>query len=229
MLEELEKEINYTFRNKETLRNALIHKSYNEGLKKGLLDNEKLEFLGDSVINLIITDYLYKKFSDLNEGDLSKLKAHLVSTNSLFDIARSLKLSDYVFLGKGEEKNSGRTNKKISASLLEAVIGAVYLDSNFKTTSALVITYFKSFLQKFTDGEGKINDYKSELQEVVQRDNNFLPYYKIIAETDKPPNTVFTAAVYIENNEISQGTGKNKRESEQDAAHNALKKINLPV
>jgi ribonuclease III len=225
MLEELEKELNYSFRNKETLRNALIHKSYNEGLKKGLPDNEKLEFLGDSVINLVITDYLYKNFLDLNEGDLSKLKAHLVSTNSLFDISVSLKLSDYVFLGKGEEKNSGRANKKINASLLEAVVGAVYLDSNYKVTSGLVIGYFNSFLEKFTNGEGKINDYKSELQEVVQREKNFLPYYKIVDESDKPPNTIFTTAVYIENNEIARGTGKNKRESEQDAAHNALKKI----
>jgi ribonuclease-3 len=228
MLEELESFLNYTFKNKEILRNALIHKSYNEGLKKGLPDNEKLEFLGDSVINLVITDYLFKQFTYLNEGELSKLKAHLVSTNSLFSIARRLKLSEFVFLGKGEEKNDGRSNKKISASLLEAVVGAIYVDSNYKVTAAIVIDYFKEYLDKFAkkEKEVRINDYKSELQEVIQRKNNYLPEYRIIEETGKPPDVSFTAAVFLENKEIGRGEGKNKRKAEQDAAQNALKKIN---
>ncbi|MCP5046600.1 MAG: ribonuclease III [bacterium] len=217
MLEELEKELNYTFKNKEVLRNALIHKSYNEGLKKGLPDNEKLEFLGDSVINLVITAYLFKEFIHLNEGELSKLKAHLVSTNSLSGIAQSLRLSDFVFLGKGEEKNNGRGNNKISASLFEAVVGAIYVDSNFKVASSVVIDFFKDYLARFTEKEVKINDYKSELQEVIQRKNNYLPAYKIIEESGKPPNVIFTAAVYIENKEIGRGCGKNKRKAEQDA------------
>lgn len=225
MIEELEQELNYTFKNKEILRNALIHKSYNEGLKKGLPDNEMLEFLGDSVINLVITDYLFSNFKNLNEGELSKMKAHLVSTNSLSQIARTLNLSDFVFLGKGEEKNDGRKNKKISASLLEAVTGAIYVDSSFKTTSPVVISFFKKALEKFTEKEVKINDYKSELQEVIQRKNNYLPVYKVIEELGKPPNVTFTAAVYIEDDEIGRGTGANKRQAEQDAAFNALKKI----
>ncbi len=225
MLEELEVVLEYTFKNKENLRNALIHKSYNEGLKNGLPDNEKLEFLGDSVINLSITDYLYKRFVQLNEGELSKLKAHLVSTNSLYQISRYLNLSEYLFLGKGEEKNDGRKNKKINASLLEAVIGAIYVDSNYKVTSALIIKYFKQFLDRFTEDEIKINDYKSELQEVIQKEHNYLPNYQIIDEAGKPPNIVFTAAVFIEGSEIARGSGKNKREAEQDAAHSALKKI----
>ncbi len=225
MLEELEKELNYTFKNKELLRNALIHKSYNEGVKKGLPDNEKLEFLGDSVISLIITDYLFKQFPTLNEGELSKIKAHLVSTNSLSIISQSINLCDYVFLGKGEEKNDGRSNNKISASLLEAIVGAMYVDSNYKVTASIIIEYFKDYLSRFNEKEIKINDYKSELQEVIQKKNINLPYYKIIEETGKPPDLIFTVAVYLENNEIGRGTGKNKRKAEQDAAYNALKII----
>jgi ribonuclease-3 len=225
MLDELENELNYTFKNKDTLRNALIHKSYNEGLKKGLPDNEKLEFLGDSVINLTITDYLYRRYPHLNEGELSKFKAHLVSTNSLYLVSRTLRLSDFVFLGKGEEKNDGRSNKKINASLFEALIGAIYVDSNYKSTAAVIIGYFSEYLDKFAEKEIKINDYKSELQEVIQRKNNYLPVYKVIAESGKPPDVVFTAAVFIEDKEIATGAGKNKRNAEQDAAHNALKKI----
>ncbi|UCH92974.1 MAG: ribonuclease III [Candidatus Aminicenantes bacterium] len=225
MLEELEKTLNYTFKNKEILHNALIHKSFHEGLKKGLPDNEKLEFLGDSVINLVITDYLFVNFDHLNEGELSKLKAHLVSTNSLSKIAQSMNLGDFAFIGKGEEKNDGRSNKKINASLLEAVVGAIYIDSSYKTVSSLVISFFKEFLDKIADKEIKINDYKSELQELIQKKNNYLPVYKIIEESGKPPHVVFTAAVYIENNEIGRGSGTNKRKAEQDAALNALKKV----
>jgi ribonuclease-3 len=225
MLEELEKNLNYTFKNKEILRNALIHKSYHEGVQKGLPDNEKLEFLGDSVINLVITDYLFKNFNHLGEGELSKLKAHLVSTNSLSQIARDMNLGDYAFLGKGEEKNDGRSNNKINASLLEAVVGAIYVDSSYKVVSSLVILFFKEFMDKIAEKEIKINDYKSELQEVIQKRDNYLPIYKIIEESGKPPQVFFTAAVYIDTREIARGTGTNKRKAEQDAAFNALKKI----
>lgn len=225
MIEELEKQLSYDFKNKEILRNSLIHKSYNEGLQKDLPDNEKLEFLGDSVINLVITDYLFRQFTHLNEGELSKLKAHLVSTNSLSEIARSMNLSAYAFLGKGEEKNNGRLNKKINASLFEAVVGAIYLDSSYKVSAALIISYFKDQLDKFSEKEIKINDYKSELQELIQKKNNYLPLYKIVEENGKPPNVIFTAAVYIESKEIGRGTGANKRKAEQDAAYNALKNI----
>ncbi len=225
MLGELEKELNYRFKNKEILKIALIHKSYNEGLQKDLPDNERLEFLGDSVLNMVITEYLFKTFKNLSEGELSKLKAHLVSSNFLSRIAKSIKLNEFVFLGKGEEKNNGRNNKKIGASLFEAVIGAVYLDSNYKTASSIAISFFKDFLEEFIEKEVKINDYKSELQEIIQKKNSFLPYYQIIGESGKPPNVVFTAAVFIEDNEIARGEGKNKRQAEQDAASNALKKI----
>ncbi|MCP4218198.1 MAG: ribonuclease III [bacterium] len=225
MIEQLENELKYTFRNQEILRTALIHKSYNEGLQKGLKDNEKLEFLGDSVINLVVTDYLFKNYTSLNEGELSKLKAHLVSSNYLYKIARVLKLSDYLFLGKGEEKNQGRGNKKINASLFEAVVGAMYLDSNYKTVAAVVIRFFREFLDRFAAKEIKVNDYKSELQELIQKKYGILPNYKIVTESGKPPNIVFEAAAYIESKRISVGSGESKRKAEQNAAFNALLEI----
>lgn len=225
MIEEVEKQLNYSFRNKEFLRTALIHKSYNEGMQKDLPDNEKLEFLGDSVINLVITDHLYKNYTHLKEGELSKLKAHLVSSNTLYKISKRSRFTDFLMLGKGEEKNDGRNNKKIGAAVFEAVVGAIYLDSNYKLTAAAVIPLFRDFLEKFAAKEVKINDYKSELQELVQKKNNFLPVYKIIDESGKPPNVIFTAAVYLQDRQIGLGTGKNKRNAEQNAAYSALQNI----
>ena len=224
MFQELENRLNYKFKNKEILRNALIHKSYHEGVKKDLADNEKMEFLGDSVINLVITDYLFREFENLNEGELSKLKAHLVSTDFLYDIATSLQLMDFILLGKGEEKNNGRSNKKIIASLFEAVVGAIYLDSDFNMTRTIILPNFKTFLEKYISQEIKINDYKSELQEVVQKHHNLLPTYHIVKKTGLPPNTAFTAAVLLHDKEIGRGQGRNKRQAEQDAAFNALRK-----
>lgn len=226
MLEEIEKTIGFTFKNKEFLKKALIHKSYNEGLQKNLPHNEKLEFLGDSVINLAITEYLYKKYQNLNEGDLSKIKAHLVSTDFLYFISNSLQLQDHIFLGKGEEKNNGRSNKKIIASLFEAVVGAIYLDSNFKTTTTTIIPFFKEFLEKNIEDQSKINDYKSELQEIIQKKENILPEYDIVNKTGQPPRVVFTASVSLNGKEIGRGKGQNKRQAEQSAAYQALKKNN---
>lgn len=224
MIEELEKKLGYSFKNKEILKNALIHKSYHEGLQKDLLNNEKLEFLGDSVINLVITDFIFKRFKKLREGELSKLKAHLVSTNFLFEIAQSIHLSDYIFLGKGEEKNNGRNNKKIISSLFEAVVGSIYLDSNFKIVYDTVISFFKNFLEDLVEKKIKINDYKSELQEHIQKEKNILPVYELVGESGKSPNLIFTIAIILENKEIGRGSGRSKRRAEQDAAHNALKR-----
>jgi len=225
-MEELEKTLGYHFKHRELLRTALTHKSYNEGNRKETVDNDRLEFLGDSVINLIVTDHLFRRLRKMNEGELSKLKAHMVSSDFLFGIAHSLSLGEYVLLGKGEERNEGRKNRKILASLLEAVVGAVYMDSNFKVASSILTPYFQDFLEELEDKELRINDYKSELQEIVQKHGSVLPLYEILDETGKPPNLVFNAAVFIENREIGRGSGKSKRQAEQDAAASALKKIN---
>lgn len=225
MLQELEKILGYNFRDSELLIEALTHKSFNEGRKKkNSTDNERLEFLGDSIINIIITEYLFKKFTELNEGDLSKLKAHLISTSFLFDISFAAGLQKFIQLGKGEEKNHGRENRRIIASLFEAISGALYLDAGFKKSSSIIIKFFLGFLKNHFEKITKINDYKSELQEIVQSRGEEIPEYKLINESGTPPNKIFTSAVFFGKEKIGTGTGQNKRQSEQNAAFDALKK-----
>jgi len=224
--EDLEQKLSYTFKNKQLLAEALTHTSYNEGKRNNrITDNERLEFLGDSVINLVITDYLFKRFGKLREGELSKLKAHLVSSKFLFKLARAIDMNVYILLGKGEEKNGGRENIRIIASMFEAVAGAVYLDSNFKTASSVLIRFFEFFLEQHVEKNIKINDYKSELQEVIQRDGGSLPQYVLLSETGKPPHTEFLSAVYTGRKKTGEGKGKSKRESEQRAAFDALLRL----
>ncbi len=223
---EIEKIMNYSFRNHALLQNALIHKSFNEGSRKDLPDNEKLEFLGDSVINLVVTENLYRRFPSWNEGDLSKLKAHLVSSSFLNELAQNLGLSQFLVLGKGEEKNDGRQNPKLIASLFEALVGAVYLDSNFRVASQVFLPLFEPFLSKLHDRESRINDYKSELQELVQSRHTLLPSYRILNQEGKAPSLIFTVAVFLGDHELGRGTGKNKRQAEQNAAANALSLLN---
>jgi ribonuclease-3 len=224
-MDELEKRLGYRFQDKELLRTALTHKSFNEGGRNRGLDNERLEFLGDSVIGLVITDYLYRRCRDNREGDLAKMRAHLVSSNLLFKVAKSVGLGGHVLLGRGEEKNQGRRNSKIVSSCFEALIGALYLDSDFATVSGVVIALFRDILEQLINDEMRINDYKSELQELIQRHRNILPVYKVMAESGKPPDTVFRVSVFLDDNEIGSGSGRNRREAEQEAALIALKNI----
>ena len=225
MMEGIETRIGYPFRNRELLSTALTHKSFNEGARDKVLNNEKLEFLGDAVLGLVITEHLYRKLKNREEGYLAKMKSHLVSSDFLYQVARKLDLGRFILLGKGEEKNKGRDNRSIISSTLEALIGAVYLDSNFKTASTVVLDLFDEFLEPLINKEIRINDYKSELQEIVQKHRNTLPAYRVLDETGKPPDTVFRVAVYLENTELGTGRGKNRREAEQEAAFNALKNI----
>jgi ribonuclease-3 len=224
-MDELQKKLNYRFKNSELLLSALTHKSFNEGGKNRGADNERLEFLGDSVIGMVITDYIFRRCRDNSEGDLAKMRAHLVSSNLLFKVAKSIGLGGHILLGRGEEKNQGRRNQKIVSSSFEALIGAMYLDSDLQTTGAIVISLFKEFLEQLLSHEMRINDYKSELQELIQKHKNILPCYQVVAENGKPPATLFKVAVFLESSEIGCGWGKNRREAEQEAALIALKNI----
>jgi ribonuclease-3 len=224
-MDDLQKKLNYRFRDAELLASALTHKSYNEGGKNRGADNERLEFLGDSVIGLAITDYIYRRCRDNNEGGLAKMRAHLVSSSMLFKVARGIGLGSHLRLGRGEEKNQGRRNQKIVSSSLEALIGAMYLDSDFPTAAAVTVRLFKDYLEPLLSHDLRINDYKSELQELIQRHKNILPSYKVVEEKGKPPDTQFKVAVFLENSEIGSGWGRNRREAEQEAALIALKNI----
>jgi ribonuclease-3 len=174
----------------------------------------------------VVTEALYKRFTAWNEGDLSKLKAHLVSSSFLYDLAVTLGLNQFLVLGKGEEKNDGRQNPKIIACLFEAVVGAIYLDSDFRVTSQTVLPLFEPFLGNLQDCESRINDYKSELQELVQRHHTQLPTYRIVSQEGRPPTITFTVAVMLGDHELARGSGRNKRQAEQVAASNALGELN---
>jgi ribonuclease III len=224
-MDELQKKLNYRFKNNDLLRSALTHKSFNEGGKNRGADNERLEFLGDSVIGMVITDHIFRRCRDNNEGDLAKMRAHLVSSNLLFKVAKTIGLGSHILLGRGEDKNQGRRNPKIVSSTFEALVGAMYLDSDLPTAGAVVIALFKDFLEQLLSHDLRINDYKSELQELIQKHKNILPSYKVVAENGKPPDTQFKVAVFLENSEIGSGWGKNRREAEQEAALIALKNI----
>jgi ribonuclease III len=224
-MDELQKKLNYRFKNRDLLRAALTHKSYNEGGKNRGADNERLEFLGDSVIGMVITDHIYRRCRDNNEGDLAKMRAHLVSSNLLFKVAKTIGLGSHILLGRGEEKNQGRRNQKIVSSSFEALIGAMYLDSDLPTTAAVIVQLFREFLEQLLSHDLRINDYKSELQELIQKHKNVLPSYKVVAENGKPPDTQFKVSVFLEDSEIGSGWGKNRREAEQEAALIALKNI----
>lgn len=224
-MEELEKKLGYRFRDGELLRNALTHKSYNEGGRNHGLDNERLEFLGDSVIGLAITDAIYRRGRDLREGDLAKLRAHLVSSKTLFRVAKSLGLGGHLLLGRGEEKNDGRRNAKIVSSCLEALVGALYLDSDFATALKVIGGLFREILDSLIADDLRINDYKSELQELIQKHRNILPHYKVVGESGKPPDTVFRVSVFLDGQEIGSGQGRNRRQAEQEAALLALRNI----
>ena len=224
-MDDLEKRLGYRFKDRELLCLALTHKSFREGGRDRGLDNERLEFLGDSVIGLVITDYIYRRCRDNREGDLAKLRAHLVSSNVLFRVARSIGLGGHILLGRGEEKNQGRRNGKIVSSCLEALVGALFLDSDFATATTVVVALFREIIEGLIADDLRINDYKSELQELIQKHSNVLPAYKVVGESGKPPDTIFRVAVYLEESEIGCGSGRNRREAEQEAAQIALRNI----
>jgi len=227
MTDELQRLLGHTFRNEELLREALTHRSFHEGSRKALPDNEKFEFLGDSVINLVVTEFLFRRFREAGEGDLSKLKAHLVSSNFLFQAARTIRLGEFVLLGRGEERNGGRRNRRLVASAFEALAGAVYLDGGFRAARSVLLPFFREAIDEMApEGERiRINDFKSELQERLQSRGEAPPEYRVTAENGKPPRVEFTVAVIMNGKEYARGVGETRRRAEQDAASRALHKM----
>ncbi len=214
--------VDYSFKNKELLFQAFRHPSYvYEKDDIGVSDNQRLEFLGDAVINLAISHLLMESFPEMKEGDLSKYRASLVSENGLYHIACELKLGDYLLLGRGEERTNGRKKPSILTDALEALIGAIYLDGGFTNTLRVIGKIFSPLLNKI--GLDKpINDFKSELQENSQETFQSTPDYRLEKETGPDHNKTFYAAVYIKGNVLGRGEGKSKKEAEQKAAKEAL-------
>ena len=218
---ELEQKIKYYFKNNYFLQESLQHSSWvNENPEKNLRDNERLEFLGDAVVNLAVATCLMDKFPELNEGELSRIRANLVNETQLADLARSLELGPYLFLGKGELLTNGREKNSILADAFEAVVAAVYLDGGFDQAFGFVKTFFDPLLNDAVSPDSNL-DFKSRLQEIVQTRQTEMPEYKIIKENGPDHDKTFHVKIEVFDI-LAIGVGKSKKMAEQDAARNAL-------
>jgi len=219
-MESLERNLDYSFKNKALLLNALTHSSYANEVRNGTTSNERLEFLGDSVLSVIVADYLYKEFSNLPEGELTKLRASLVCEKSLCSFSRELKLGEFLKLGRGEEKGGGRERDSILADAFEAVLAAIYLDGGIEFARKLVKRFILPEL-KHTDDE-VFKDYKTALQEIIQRNPEESVTYILTAERGPDHDKEFEIEVHLNSNVIGKGIGKSKKAAEQAAAKQAL-------
>lgn len=215
----------YAFKNKTLLENALQHSSYaNEHRGGGMRSNERLEFLGDAVLGVVTADYLFRKHPDLPEGDLTRLRAALVCEDSLHEVAQSLELGRHLKLGRGEEQGGGRRRPSILADATESVFAAVYLDGGMEAASELI---HRVLLDKGREEavEERRRDFKTELQELVQRKSGSTLGYRLVGSTGPDHAKVFEAAVLLNGEVFSTGTGHSKKEAEQAAAGAALEKL----
>lgn len=212
--------IDYKFSNKEYILEALTHSSYSNE-NKNFEFNERLEFLGDSVLSIVVSDYLFKNEASLPEGELTKLRANIVCEESLSEVAVKIKLGEHMLLGKGEEATGGRDRISILADAFEAVIAAIYLDGGLEEARAFVLNYMKEIIAN--SRKGKIfRDYKTHLQEVLQSRGESNIWYKLMDEKGPDHNKRFIMQVGINEDVLGTGEGKSKKEAEQLAARTAL-------
>ena len=221
----LERVIGYKFSNVEILKEALTHSSYAHELKTKKVEvrcNERLEFLGDTVLSIITSEYLFKKYSELPEGDLTHIRAALVQSQSLASYAKSIELGDYLYLGHGEEKN--RNRQSILEDAFEALLAAIYLDAGengLETVRAFLIPIIQ---KRIDSGESMLHsDAKTELQQITQVSDGAMPSYVIIGESGPDHAKTFEVEVRLNSNVIGHGVGRSKHEAEQNAAREALK------
>ncbi|WP_203332605.1 ribonuclease III [Planococcus beigongshangi] len=221
---QLQTELNVTFRNPALLYQAFTHSSYvNEHRRKKFTDNERLEFLGDAVLELSVSHYLYMKYPDMSEGELTKLRASIVCEPSLVLFANELDFGKYILLGKGEELTGGRTRPALLADVFESFIGALYLDQGLEPVVSFleVILFPKVEIGAFSH----VMDYKSQLQEIVQQKNSGALTYEIIEEKGPAHSRVFVTRVTLADQELGVGNGRSKKEAEQQAAQLAIRKL----
>lgn len=223
---DLEKQIGITFKNKKLLDNAFVHRSFmNEYKGTDKEDNERLEFLGDAVLELTVTEFLYKAYPHKTEGDLTSWRAALVKGKHLAEISNELKLGVYLYLSKGEEKSGGRKKDYILANTLEALIGAMYLDKGYRVTHEFINKFILGRLEEILE-EGLHIDAKSHLQELAQEKVNVTPEYKLIKDSGPDHAKKFVMAAYLGDKKIGEGKGSSKQSAEEEAARNALVTIN---
>ena len=217
----LQENLKYTFKNLSLLENALTHSSYANEARNGIKSNERLEFLGDSVLSIIVSDYIFKEYKNIPEGELTKLRASLVCEKSLCSFSRELNIGEYLKLGKGEDKGGGRDRDSILADAFEAVLAAVYLDGGIENARELVLRFVLPELEQSNDEVFK--DYKTALQEIIQRNPEESVNYILTGESGPDHNKLFEVEVHLNSNIIGRGTGKSKKMAEQMAAREALR------
>ena len=210
------------FKNKDLLQTALTHRSWVNEHKNQFRSNERLEFLGDAILEFIVSEIIYKKFENKEEGYLTALRARIVNTVSLSFVAEKLELGKYLFLSKGEEDTGGRKNPSLLADCVEAVIGAIYLDQGLTQCEQFIQTYFLKNLDEIS--QETLKDPKSLFQENIQAKGFSTPKYKVVDEEGPDHNKIFTIEVIVDGKAMGRGTGKNKNEAAQNAAKSALSK-----
>lgn len=221
--EQFEETVGVSFKDKALLKQAFTHRSYiNENKASGLLHNERLEFLGDAVLELVITDFLYKKYRDLDEGKLTSIRSALVNADTCADVATELEMNDFLLLSKGEAKDTGRARQYILANTLEAVIGAIYLDQGYDKARDFIIKFIAPKTESIVEG-GSWIDAKSLFQEKAQEHLGSTPVYKTIRESGPDHDKHFTIGVYVGRDLLGKGEGKSKQDAEQEAARAGLK------
>lgn len=219
----LEENIGYHFSDSCLLLQALTHSSYaNEMRMNKENNNERLEFLGDAVLELVTSEYLYREYKDFAEGDLTKLRASIVCEQTLSSCARDLNIGQFLLLGKGEDASGGRIRESILSDALEAVIGAIFLDGGFTNAKEFIYDYVLLNIKN----KELFFDSKTILQEIIQNDNNNLKIrYKLLSENGPDHNKTFTIAVYVGNDQVGCGSGRTKKAAEQEAASEAIQKL----
>jgi ribonuclease III len=221
-LETLDAALGVTFRDPTLREAALTHRSY--AFERGLVvTNERLEFLGDSVLGVVVTDMAYRAYPDMPEGQLAKLRAAIVNMQALAEVARALSLGGIVLLGKGEEQSGGRDKSSILADALEAVFGAVYLDLGLDAARELIERLFRPRMEAYVRGEGD-RDYKTILQELASQELHAMPEYRL-EERGPDHEKEFTATVYLAGRALGTGIGRSKKEAEQQAAREAFARV----
>lgn len=221
---QIEANLGYTFLDKQLLVLAFTHRSFfNEHREEIEGHNERLEFLGDSVLGLIVSGYLYNHLPSRSEGHLSHLRAHFVGAESCMQYMHQLGCTEILLLGKGEAANVGRGRERILADLFEAIIGAIYLDGGFQKAEEFFLTHFKQVVDEAM--ESPLRNWKAELQDLSQRKFQKPPEYRILEEEGPPHSKTFLIAALIDGKEVGQGEGASKKQGEQAAAEDALRKM----
>ena len=223
MLTKLEQGLGYTFRNKALLENALTHSSYaNENRERHLPDNERLEFLGDSILGFVVAEYLYRNFPDKPEGELTRIRADLVCERNLAEAAATIELGSYLLLGHGEEQGGGRKRDSIVSDAMESVIAASFMDGGFAAAKEIIDRLILSNIPK---GRPRNFDYKTAFQELVQRKKDQQIHYELTGESGPDHDKHFEVEVLLNGKAVGHGSGSSKKRAEQAAAEAAIEAL----